>query len=63
MTGPQRIQRKRTGRCLMTRLLARLADLLLGEFCPRGCGERVWPKDYCSHKYSCPNSPHRKDRP
>jgi len=45
------------------RILARLADLLLGEFCPRGCGARVYPRDYCSHKYACLNSPHRKDQP
>jgi len=46
----------------MTRILARLADLLLGSRCPRGCGLRVYPADYCAHRYSCLNSPHRKDR-
>jgi len=46
----------------MSALLARLADALLGSRCPRGCGARVYPRDYCSHRYACSQSPHRKDR-
>lgn len=49
--GPNVGRRLHHGVMVVVEVTRCLLDMLLGERCPVGCGQRVFPKDLDRHRY------------